>query len=86
MIDRRKFFKKSLSVLLPMMSAILFSSPISLADTIPSTNCKNSCSHLCINSCTRTCMASCITSCTGLCKGSCKGGAQHTNDSIKIKI
>lgn len=71
--NRRRFFKKSLGMVVPMLSMIVLGAPMTLADSTPTNNCNNSCVHTCSYTCNRDgCTATCATSCLNTCKGSCK--------------
>lgn len=94
--NRRHFFKKTLTLTLPILGFVAFKPLNAIASNLTITDCNNSCQHLCNNGChstckylchkdgcTATCMASCRTSCRGMCDETCKGSAKATNDTIK---
>lgn len=98
--SRRKFFKKSLTITLPILAFVVFNPLNVIASNQTITGCENSCQNSCNNACVRTCRYTCnnkckavcqemcevaCTSCKGLCKGSCRQITTVTNDTIIIK-
>lgn len=92
--NRRRFFKKTLGMVVPMLSMITLGTPMAFADTITANNCNNSCAHSCShacnktcqtmchrNGCTATCAASCFGKCEGSCIGSCYRGCKNSCDN-----
>lgn len=78
--SRRDFFKKAAKSALPIIGAIVLSSPLSkaMATTDPAEGCQWGCSGSCWSSCQSTCRGACATGCTGTCTGGCKGACANS--------
>lgn len=78
-ITRRGFFKRTASVILPTLAAMVISPLMTSCeiedDLIPevSGGCKNGCSGKCSGVCGAACQSDCTGSCTNGCKGNCRG-------------
>lgn len=88
--NRRSFFKKSIAILLPMISVIGILPIKSYASDLPSTTCKGSCqiqcadtcNHLCAVGCKGACAQSCMNSCRDKCKGVSRSEVPVSPDSV----
>lgn len=75
--NRRRFFKKTLGIVVPILSMIIIGTPVALADTIPTNDCNNSCAHACSRTCNVNCRTMCAYDCNAACaKSLCKGGCK----------
>ena len=88
-LNRRKFFKRSVGYILPIIGFTAFSTLSAVAQTNRSSDCKGNCTTSCYNNCrylchkdgcTNTCAASCILTCSHSAARS-----QTPNDSLKIQ-
>lgn len=88
--NRRRFFRKSMAILLPMISVIGILPIKSYASDLLSTTCKGSCqiqcrstcNHSCAVGCKVACLQSCINSCRNKCKGVSRSEVPVSPDSV----
>lgn len=98
--DRRKFFKKTFTLILPILGLAAFMPLNVIASKLPISGCENSCHHSCSNTCVNTCRNMCnynckavckdmcevvCTGCTGSCKNNCIKSTTVTTDTVIIK-
>lgn len=85
---RREFFKGAVKTSLPILGAIMMSSPIITQATNVAMNCQTGCFSVCRAdcysdcdySCGRGCQNSCDTTCKGSCRQTCRGECKRSNE------